>query len=130
VAKDIAEDLDLQRTVPAGIVSQGNILYKGNGLSSIDWNFEDLPTKFALYTNYPNPFNPNTTIQYDIPKASQVTLVIYNVLGQKVRELIKSYQEAGRYSVNFDAGNLPSGLYIYRLQAGYFTSIKKMILLK
>lgn len=88
------------------------------------------PHKFNLSQNYPNPFNPSTTIQYDISKASQVNLVVYDILGQKIGELVKGFHEAGSYSVNFDASKFPSGLYIYRLQAGKFTSIKKMILLK
>lgn len=86
--------------------------------------------EYGLNTNYPNPFNPNTQISYQIPKYEFVNLVVYNSLGQKVAELVKEYQTKGKYSVRFNANNLPSGIYYYKLQAGEFNSIKKMILAK
>jgi len=100
---------------------------------------EDLPTKYALRQNYPNPFNPTTTISYSIPSpvnngrtqsVVNVTLTIYNSLGQKVATLVNKAQAPGNYSVRFNASNLPSGVYFYKLQAGSFTSTKKMILMK
>ena len=89
-----------------------------------------LPTVFALNQNYPNPFNPTTTIGFELPKASQVKLSIYNVLGQEVAVLIDEYMEAGRQSREWDASVKASGLYFYRIQAGDFTETKKMIMLK
>ncbi|RCK71930.1 MAG: Cell surface protein [Ignavibacteriae bacterium] len=89
-----------------------------------------IPTNFMLEQNYPNPFNPMTKIEYSIPKKEKVKLTIYNVLGQEVVQLVNLEQEAGKYSVTWDSHNAPSGLYIYRLQAGNFNAVKKMLLLR
>ena len=97
---------------------------------------QTLPTAFALADNFPNPFNPTTTIQYELPQAADVELTVYNVVGQPVRTLVAEHQSAGRYAVEWDATNdsghsLSSGLYFYRLEAGgAFREIKKMLLLK
>lgn len=94
------------------------------------------PEAFALRNNYPNPFNPSTTIKYALPEASYVQLEVYNVVGQVVRTLVADHQNAGRYVVQWDATddsgqNLSSGIYFYRLQAGgEFLEVKKMLLLK
>ena len=94
------------------------------------------PTTFALADNYPNPFNPSTTIRYALPEASDVELTVYNVAGQAVRTLVSEQQSAGRYVVEWDATNdsghrLSSGLYFYRLEVGgQFHDVKKMLLLK
>ncbi|MCU0331783.1 MAG: T9SS type A sorting domain-containing protein [Ignavibacteriaceae bacterium] len=85
---------------------------------------------FALEQNYPNPFNPSTTIKYTLGERSAVTLKVYDVLGNEVANLVNTTQEAGQHSVNFDASSLSSGLYIYTLNTGNFTSSKKMMLLK
>ena len=97
---------------------------------------QTLPTAFALADNFPNPFNPTTTIQYELPQAADVELTVYNVVGQPVRTLVAEHQSAGRYAVEWDATNdsghsLSSGLYFYRLEAGgEFLKVKKMLLLK
>ena len=94
------------------------------------------PEAFSLANNFPNPFNPTTTIQYALPQAADVELTVYNVVGQPVRTLVAEYQSAGRYAVEWDATNdsgrsLSSGMYFYRLQAGgEFREVKKMLLLK
>jgi photosystem II stability/assembly factor-like uncharacterized protein len=88
------------------------------------------PTVFALDQNYPNPFNPVTTIRYSLPVNELVTLAVYNTLGEKVRTIINNIQEAGVHEISFAADNLPSGIYFYKLEAGTFSSIKKMLLLK
>ncbi len=90
----------------------------------------DIPKAFALLQNFPNPFNPATQIQYDIPKTSYVHLVVYNLLGQQVKELVSSQQAPGKYSVTFDGAGFSSGIYIYSIQAGSFAQSKKLILLK
>ena len=80
--------------------------------------------------NYPNPFNPTTTIEFYAPKAVNVNIAVYNVLGQKVEVLLDKKVTAGSHTVSFNAKNLASGVYLYKLEAGDFTSYKKMILMK
>ncbi len=89
-----------------------------------------IPTNFSLEQNYPNPFNPATTIAYSIPQESQVSLKIYDVMGREISELVSGRQTAGSYNVEFNASSLASGTYIYKLTAGDFISVKKMVLLK
>jgi hypothetical protein len=86
--------------------------------------------EFKVFQNYPNPFNPITTIAYELPTTSFVTLTVYNVIVKKVSTLVNETRSAGRYSIQFDASNLSSGLYFYHLQAGNKSFIKKMLLLK
>jgi hypothetical protein len=80
--------------------------------------------------NYPNPFNPSTTIKYNIAKSSYVTLKVYNILGSEVASLVNRNLKAGEYQLQFNAGNLSSGVYFYKIIAGSFTDIKKMLLVK
>jgi hypothetical protein len=88
------------------------------------------PLTYALDQNYPNPFNPSTTINYSIPNASKVTLSVFNVLGQEVAQLVNESQIAGRYQVSFDASRFSTGVYFYRVEAGSFSAVKKMLLVK
>jgi hypothetical protein len=85
---------------------------------------------YILFPNYPNPFNPNTTIKYSVPTNGFVNLSVFNAIGEEVRTLVSEIKSAGNYVINFDAGNLTSGVYLYKLQAGSFVETKKMILLK
>ncbi len=101
----------------------------GGAFDEIAASLSDLPTRFALGQNYPNPFNPSTTILYELPKAGHVTLVIYNMLGQVVNRMVDAQQAAGSFKVKWDASNVASGIYFYRLQAGEFVDTKKMLLL-
>jgi hypothetical protein len=89
-----------------------------------------IPTEFVLYQNYPNPFNPNTKISWQFPVVSWQILKIYDILGNEVATLVNEYRNAGNYVVEFDASNLSSGIYFYKLQTGTFIQTKKMILLK
>jgi hypothetical protein len=89
-----------------------------------------VPKNYELNQNFPNPFNPNTVISYSLPSASNEKLIVYNTLGQTVKILENGFKNAGNYSINFNASDLPSGIYFYKLEAGQFTQIKKMILLK
>lgn len=89
-----------------------------------------IPTVFALFQNYPNPFNPSTTVRYDVPEATQVTLKIYDVKGRELAELVNRRHEAGAYEVTWDARGFASGVYYYRISAGDFTSVRKLVLMK
>ena len=89
-----------------------------------------VPVKFSLNQNYPNPFNPSTKITYTLASKSAVTLKVYDTIGNEVASLINQVQEAGSYEINFDAASLTSGVYYYRIEAGNFSSAKKMLLLK
>ena len=80
--------------------------------------------------NHPNPFNPNTTISFAVPEVSDVKLVIYDVLGRKIRVLVDGRYQAGTHAVTFEAGDLPSGLYLYRLETSQGSFVKTMMLLK
>ena len=88
------------------------------------------PKKFELSQNYPNPFNPTTTIRFDIPEPSNVKLTLFNILGQEIKTLVNEFKESGIHTINFDASDLNSEMYIYKLEAGSFTQTRKMTLVK
>jgi len=100
------------------------------GVVSVDDREDNIPHEYKVEQNYPNPFNPSTTIRYSIPKEGLVTLKIYNTLGEEIQTLVNEIKQTGNYDITFDAENLSSGVYLYRLSAGNFTENKKMILLK
>ncbi len=109
--------------------------YKGDSLliygpSAIFDDAKNLPKTFHLAQNYPNPFNPLTTIAYQLPKRSRVKLEIFNILGQRVQTLVNAKQAPGHYKVKWDASRFATGMYIYRLNAGEFTSSKKLLFIK
>ncbi len=89
-----------------------------------------VPMEFSLAQNYPNPFNPSTSIEYSVPSNEFVTLKVYDVLGNTVSTLVNENKEVGKYNVSFDASNLTSGIYFYSINAGGFTQVKKMMLVK
>jgi len=90
----------------------------------------DIPVSYELGQNYPNPFNPSTTINFSIPQSGLVTMKIFNILGQEVAELVNEVRNAGFHSVSFDASDLTSGMYIYKIQSGNFSATRKMMLVK
>lgn len=109
--------------------SNGAVLKLNDSPTGVNGNVE-IPNNFSLEQNYPNPFNPATTIEFSIASREQVTLNIYNVLGELVETLVNEQLEAGTYKINFSGINLTSGMYIYHIQAGNFSSSKKMMLVK
>ncbi len=121
------DTIDFMITSPDGIMMTKQFVFSYAG-----------PKEFKLEQNFPNPFNPITTIQYQIPASpksspkerTSVTLRIYDILGSEVATLVNEEKEAGYYEVNWNASNLASGVYIYRLQTGSFISVKKMMLLR
>ncbi len=132
---------------PFNIITQeiANSLYNSSDHLPVfaDFNFgiltdtkpdEPALSAYSLYQNYPNPFNPSTTIKYSIPKAVHVNLSVYNCLGEKMIELVNTFQTAGIYSIDFNSENTPkslaTGVYFYRLLAGEFFQVKKFILIK
>ena len=99
-------------------------------ITSVEQLSTNLPTNFYLSQNFPNPFNPSTTIGYQLAQGSKVTLKVYNVLGKEILTLIDEYKPRGRYEKEFSAVKLPSGVYFYQLSAGSFVETKKMLLIK
>ena len=104
----------------------GNILI----VSDVEENHSNVPDNFILHQNFPNPFNPSTTISWQSPVSSWQTLKVYDVLGNEVATLVNEEKPAGSYEVNFDAAGLTSGIYFYQFKVGKFVQTKKMILLR
>ena len=105
------------------------------GVSDVKIAQNSIPTEFALYQNFPNPFNPTTTIKYDLAQKSMVTITIYDMLGKQVRNLVQNQQVPGHHSIIWDSrdniGNFVcSGVYFYKIQAGSFLQTRKMILIR
>jgi len=111
-------------------VLQGWGIRINNGVTGNQQVGNTLPAKFSLYQNYPNPFNPATTIKYDIAKNSDVKIALYDILGREVQILVNQFLNAGTYEVNLDASNIATGTYFYKISAGSFTDIKKMVIIK
>lgn len=112
---------------------QGNRLRTGNQSTPQTCLYNDinqLPLKYVLSNNYPNPFNPTTTISYQLPKSSFVKLSIFDITGRLIETLVNENKNAGYYSVNWDAHNVVSGIYIYRIYAGEFSRVKKCLVVK
>jgi len=128
------EDMILQ-TMPNRIAYFDEQSFDMRPISSLvtgvqDPGTPDLPGDFALFQNYPNPFNPETTLEYTLISPGKVSLIIYNLLGQEVARLVSEVQQAGYHKVIWDASNITSGIYFFRLQAGDFVLTRKMLLLK
>jgi lysophospholipase L1-like esterase len=99
-------------------------------ITAVGGSSDRTPESYELGPNYPNPFNPSTTITYALPSQSHATLSVFNTLGQKVAELVNEEKESGIYDVRFNASGLASGVYLYRLQAGTYSETKKLVLTK
>ena len=101
-----------------------------SGIATAVKSNSNILKEYKLYQNFPNPFNPNTAIEYFIPQNGLVQLTIYNVLGKKVNTLVDRYESGGIHHVNFNAANLPSGIYFYKLRVNDFLAVKKLMLIK
>jgi len=99
-------------------------------VTNIERTEEYLPHTFRLEQNFPNPFNPVTQIQFSIPDQDFTTLTVYDILGRMIVQLVNEDLQPGEYTVSFEAGNIPSGMYIYRLQSGSYVNQKRMLLIK
>jgi hypothetical protein len=97
---------------------------------NLDDDNANLPTEYGIEQNYPNPFNPSTEIRYQLPENNFVTIEVFDILGSKITTLVNGEMEAGYHSVTWNAGNLASGVYFYKIQSGSFSAIKKLMLLK
>jgi hypothetical protein len=123
-------------TIPFTLGPNGSISFEGGSLLIIDGvqpqpgQLSGIPTVFALFQNYPNPFNPSTTIRYDIPKQCDVTLKVYDIMGRQVAELVNGNHNAGAYQIVWNARGFASGIYYFRIIAGDFVSVKKLVLMK
>ncbi|MGE5499359.1 MAG: YCF48-related protein [Syntrophothermus sp.] len=104
-------------------------IYEYAGIAS-SVNLSSIISEFSLYQNYPNPFNPTTTISYSLPKETHIELKVFDMLGREVTTLVNKEQTAGEHKVQFEGSSLPSGVYIYTIQAGMFRDSKKLLLLK
>jgi predicted GH43/DUF377 family glycosyl hydrolase len=104
--------------------------FKGDIVGIEDYFISHIPDRYSLSQNYPNPFNPSTTIEFDLPKSSDVRIEVYNIKGQKVKTLVNEKMSPGNHQVEFNAQYLSSGVYFYRIEAAEFQQVRKMILLK
>jgi hypothetical protein len=144
--KEISSKINIKGDIPTEInrnrpVKRSNLLliksyleenealakYAIEGLAITDL---EIPQSYALKQNFPNPFNPVTTIQYSLPEDTHITLIVYNVNGQMIGELVNDFKTAGSYTITFDGKALASGVYFYKMQAGKFTDVKRMLLIK
>jgi hypothetical protein len=118
-------------TDDSGATTEGsfyvNVTYDPTAIENLE---NGIPTSYILKQNYPNPFNPTTHIKFGIPQAGDVLVEVYNLLGQKIVTLFDGYKSAGYHVVDFDASNLPTGIYFYRIKADKFQNVKKMMLVK
>ncbi|HUN66476.1 MAG TPA: M1 family aminopeptidase [Bacteroidota bacterium] len=112
------------------VVGDGNCMIAGPGPVTLEFSDRGLPAQFSLDQNYPNPFNPSTLIRYALPADTRVSITIDNILGQVVARLVDEVETAGYKSVEWNAGELPSGTYFCRMQAGSFNSVRKLLLVK
>ena len=135
--QDGKTDLAIVSSVDVGVDSLFVLYNLGGGTVGIqEQEIEEIPTSFSLEQNYPNPFNPSTKIEYTLPKESNVKISVFNILGEKVRELVNTQMPVGIHTINFNANNLASGIYIYAIEAkalsgyGNFIAAEKMLLLK
>jgi hypothetical protein len=135
--QDGKTDIAIVSSVSAGVDSLFVLYNLGGGTVGIkDQEIENIPANFSLSQNFPNPFNPATKINYTLPVESNVRISVFNILGEKVNDLVNEQKASGSHTINFNAGNLSSGIYFYMIEAKplsgveNFNTVKKMMLLK
>jgi len=138
----VSVNIPLTQFAPVDLTNVFQFKFDGNGtvyldniffsttISSVNELDNTIPFDFTLEQNYPNPFNPATNIRFSLPESNQVTLKVYDLLGQEVATLVNQFMNAGTFEISFDASSLPSGVYTYSIMAGNFQSVKKMMLIK
>jgi len=108
-----------------------NVLDWDNPVGINDEDISEMPSAYKLNQNYPNPFNPSTTIEFTLPKSEFVSLKVYNILGEEIAAVVDNkLLRAGSHTCRFDGSNLASGVYVYKIEAGEFQNVKKMVLIK
>lgn len=122
---DIKKDYD---SYYFGTLKSG--LYKVDIITSLDDENNFFSNSYQLSQNYPNPFNPVSKIKFSIPVSGNVEIKVYDILGKEIKTLLNEYKQSGTYEVEFDASNLPSGVYFYRMISGSYLETKKMLLLR
>jgi hypothetical protein len=131
---DLSSQLNAISVKDSLIVAVGDngliIKSKNNGITWVDEKNTLVKSKFALSQNYPNPFNPSTTINYSLPEKANVTITLYDLLGNEIQEIVDDVKAAGNYKISFNANDLASGVYFYQIKAGNFFATKKMVLIK
>ena len=106
-------------------------MYLENGwLVDVKEQAQSIPTEFALRQNFPNPFNPATTVQFSLPRVERVRITVYGILGKMVGQILDEVREAGEYTVHYTPTNLASGTYLYRMEAGEFIAVRRFLLIK
>ncbi len=123
-------DVDTIGLQPSYLANSVSLNLFRNNVQAVENESIKLPNNYELSQNYPNPFNPSTKIRFDLPQSGLVTLKVYDILGKEVATLVNEDKSAGYYEVNFNASNFASGVYFYRITAGKFTAIKKLLLIK
>jgi hypothetical protein len=120
----------LDNTIPFILGPGASVIYGGGSLLGIESSHSAIPDKFFMDQNFPNPFNPSTTIRFGLPAVADVRITIFNLLGQEVAVPVEGRLQAGEHTLLVNAANLSSGVYLYRVQAGDKVSIKRMVLMK
>ena len=121
-------DFDSEGNAWIALADYGAVAYNPDGVTALKENRPHTPQSITLEQNYPNPFNPTTSIKYQVARQTNVQIIVYNSLGQKVRTLVNEIQQPGSHMITFNAAGLSSGIYFYRITTGSFTQVRKMIL--
>jgi len=126
----VGQPLPVGSIISDNYILSAGFFYNGETATDIDDEEPEIPEQFKLENNFPNPFNPTTTIEYSIPEDSDVTISIYDLNGKLIQTLVDDNKTAGFHKTIWNATNTSSGVYFYKITAGYFTAVKKCVLMK